>query len=344
MLCRQFHNPRSIDKMKKLSRRIFFVLILSLLTTYTIGSERLTATIIGSGSPIYNESRAGASVLISNGNTQILVDMGNGTQANLRKARINLRKMSALVFTHHHLDHNEEFLPILIRSLMGKNNFKIIGPPNTTNLTETNLRLFSEDIAYRLGKTQRTLADRKKAFTTRDIQGGESFNIEGIRVSTQKVPHTIHAIAYRFDYNKESIVITGDLTFTEDLPKLAKDADFLIIDSGGMVMTGGKRNRGQRRKGMRQARNQRDQKGRSDRQRRRKNRKGSRMNKGERTRAHLNLRESSLIAKLSNVKNLVYTHFTSGEVDKEASLKEIRKNYAGTVVFGKDLMIIRTGR
>lgn len=74
-------------------------------------NETLQATIIGSGSPLYNENRASASVLISKENTNILLDMGNGTQANLHKVGINARKLSALLFTHHHLDHNEEFVP-----------------------------------------------------------------------------------------------------------------------------------------------------------------------------------------------------------------------------------------
>lgn len=65
----------------------------------------------------------------------------------------------------------------------------------------------------------------------------ESFNIEDIRVSTIKVPHTIHAIAYRFDYSAQSIVVTGDLTYSKELPELSKDADFMIIDFGGTIMS-----------------------------------------------------------------------------------------------------------
>ncbi len=303
-----------------------FIIVLIILSSTLVNSasakEQLTATIIGSGSPKYNENRASASVLISVGNTRVLVDMGNGTQANLYKSGIDIRDFSALLFTHHHLDHNEEFVPLLIRSLMGQHNFTIIGPPNTVKLTKANLDLHAEDISYRLGKTKRTLADRQQAFDVRDIQGGESFNIEDISVSTIKVPHTIYAIAYRFDYNGQSIVITGDLTYSEDLPKLAEDADFMIIDSGGMIMKSGRR----KAKNMKNSRQ----------------RRGSVKNKKRsRTRAHLNLTESSMLAKQAGVKNLVYTHFTPGEIDKEASLKEIRKNYSENVIFGEDLMIIK---
>ncbi|WP_426357774.1 MBL fold metallo-hydrolase [Pseudocolwellia sp. HL-MZ19] len=188
-------------------KKIITVLLLSTLLVSTTSfinvakaANQLTATIIGSGSPIFNENRASASTLVSAGNTHILVDMGNGTQANLNKLGFDPRDLSALVFTHHHLDHNEEFVPMFIRSILGRNNFSIIGPPNTVKLAESNLELYNEDISYRLGKTQRTLAEREKAFDVRDLQGGESFKIDDILVTTLQVPHAIHTIAYRFDY------------------------------------------------------------------------------------------------------------------------------------------------
>jgi ribonuclease BN (tRNA processing enzyme) len=296
-------------------------LLSAILTSSVKAEEQLTATIIGSGSPIYNENRASASVLVSAGDTHILVDMGNGTQANLNKLGIEVRDLSSLLFTHHHLDHNEEFVPIFIRSLLGRNNFTIIGPPNTVKLTEANLALYEEDISYRLGKTQRTLVDRQKAFDVRDIQGGESFSIGNISVRTIEVPHTIHTIAYRFDYNGQSIVVTGDLTYSETLPSFAKNVDFMIIDSGGMVMTGGRS----------KDRNTKKSSGGSE--------KGK--NKNSRTRAHLDLADSSSMAKQAKVKNLVYTHFNASVVDTDASLKEIRKNYAGNVIFAEDLMVLK---
>ncbi len=309
-------------------KKIITVLLFSTLLLSTISlinmakaADKLTATIIGSGSPIYNENRASASTLISAGNTHILVDMGNGTQANLNKLGFDPRDLSALVFTHHHLDHNEEFVPMFIRSLLGRNSFSIIGPPNTVKLTESNLALYNDDISYRLSKTKRTLAERKKSFDVRDLQGGESFKIDDILITTLQVPHTIHTIAYRFDYQGQSIIITGDLTYSDDLPTLAKNADFMIIDSGGMVMKDGrKKNKGK-------------VGNKSDKNKDNNNRK----KKGN---AHLNLAESSRMAKQANVKNLVYTHFNSTLVNTAASLKEIEKNYRGNVIFAEDLMVI----
>lgn len=299
---------------------ILFILSVFVLLPIANATEQLSATIIGSGSPIYNENRASASTLISAGDTHILVDMGNGTQANLNKLGFDPRNLSGLFFTHHHLDHNEEFVPLLIRSILGRDNFTVVGPPNTTNFTETNLDLYAEDISYRLGKTQRTLADREQAFDVRDIQGGESFMIDDIRITTMKVPHTIYTVAYRFDYKGQSIVITGDLTYSDKLPFFAKDADFMIIDSGGMIMKDGRRKNNKSKKSGQGGLNK------------------SRKSTGH---AHLNLADSSSLAKQANVKNLVYTHFNSTLVDTVTSLKEIQKNYTGNVIFAEDLMVIK---
>jgi len=302
-----------------MNKIIVALIILSYeLLNVAYAAEQLTATIIGSGSPIYNENRASASTLISLGDTHILVDMGNGTQANLNKLGFNAKNISALFLTHHHLDHNEEFVPMFIGSLLGRDNFTIMGPPNTVKLTELNLELYNEDISYRLSKTNRTLDERKNAFEVKDLKGGESFKIDDIVVTTLKVPHTIYTIAYRFDYKGQSIVITGDLTYSDELPTFAKNADYMIIDSGGMIMQDG----------------------------RRKNKSGnkssqSRENKKPKGNAHLNLADSSSMANKANVKNLVYTHFNSTVVDTVASMKEIQKNYSGNVIFGEDLMELK---
>ena len=173
-------------------KKNIIILVVSFLVLLSVANakEQLTATIIGSGSPLYNENRGSASVLVATEKTKILVDMGNGTQANLNKLGIKARELSSLILTHHHLDHNEEFVPIFIGSLLGRDNFSIFGPPNTIKFTEVNLGLYEEDISYRLGKSKRTLGERKKAFTVRDIKGGESFNVGDIHVIPFPIKHT----------------------------------------------------------------------------------------------------------------------------------------------------------
>lgn len=274
-------------------------------------TNHLTATIIGSGSPKFNTERSGPSVLISYKNTQILVDMGNGTQANLDKNNTKIRDIDGLLFTHHHLDHNEEFTPIFIHSLLGGNKTFIYGPEPTSKMVNTILDTYKDDINYRLSKSGRNLESATKNSSYKDLIGNESFSIGDIKITCTPVNHAIATLAYRFDAGNESIVISGDLTYSKSLPILAKNADYLLIDSGGAIQMGSKP--------------------------RTNNNKSIRKNSQK---AHVNLDESSQMAKEANVKNLVLTHFNFTDIDEAATTSEIRKNYNGNIFYAKDLMEI----
>ncbi|CAH8282006.1 ribonuclease BN (tRNA processing enzyme) [Mariniflexile fucanivorans] len=274
-------------------------------------NEHLTAVIIGSGSPKFNAERSGPSVLITYKNTQILVDMGNGTQANLNKINSKIKDIDGLLFTHHHLDHNEEFAPIFIQSLLGGNKTIIAGPKQTISLIDNTIENYREDIEYRLSKSGRSLTGVKSNFTAKNLTGTTAFYIGDIKITYTPVNHNIATLAYRFDVGNESIVISGDLTYSESLPILARNADYLIMDSGGAIEVGSKRNPNSNKTGNKN---------------------------GNKQQAHVNLAESSQMAKEANVKNLVLTHFNFTNVDEESTSSEIRKNYNGTILYGKDLM------
>lgn len=80
-------------------------------------TNHLSATILGSESLKFDMERSEPSVLASYKNTRILVEMGNNTQTQIHKLKVKVKDLGALLFTHHHLDHNEEFAPIFIQSL-----------------------------------------------------------------------------------------------------------------------------------------------------------------------------------------------------------------------------------
>lgn len=304
-------------------QKYIFLLIFSVgLHSYAQeNTATLSATIIGSGSPKYDTERAGPSVLVSYKNTKILVDMGNGSQANLDKIKTKTKDLDGLLFTHHHLDHNEEFTPIFIKSLLGGNKFIVAGPKPTENLVKSILENYEEDINYRLSRSARTLTDVQTNFTVKNLNGAQSFIIGDIEISCIPVNHTIATVAYRFDAGGSSIVISGDLSYSENLPQLAKNADYLLIDSGGAIELEKNRNGNKNVNGNT-------------------NRTTNRKNGGKKERAHVTLDESSRMAKEANVTNLVLTHFSFTTVDEEATTKALRKNYVGTVLFAKDLMTI----
>ncbi|MGJ8549592.1 Lcl domain-containing protein [Winogradskyella wichelsiae] len=277
-------------------------------------NHHLSATIIGSGSPKFSTERSGPSVLIAYKNTHILVDMGNGTQANLNKNNTKIKSIDGFLFTHHHLDHNEEFTPIFIQSLLGGNHIIVAGPKPTTTMVANILSIYEEDITYRLSKSGRRLSDVKSNFTAKNLTDNAPFYIGDIKITYTPVNHTIETFAYRFDAGNESIVISGDLSYSESLPILAQHADYLIMDAGGAVALGKKRNTTKS--------------------------KNTKKRTTTSEKAHVNLAESSQMAKDAHAKNLVLTHFNSVSIDEVATSAEIRKNYLGTIIYGKDLMTL----
>ncbi|WP_083692373.1 MBL fold metallo-hydrolase [Seonamhaeicola sp. S2-3] len=162
-----------------------------------------------------------------------------------------------------------------------------------------------------MSRTRRNTNNVTSNFTAKNLKGNTSFYIGDIKITCTPVKHTIATLAYRFDVGNESIVISGDLTYSESLPVLAKNADYLIMDSGGAIRLGAKKINN-RNKNIRKTKQK----------------------------AHVNLAESSQMAKEANVKNLVLTHFNFTNVDENATSAEIRKNYSGTIIYGKDLMVL----
>ena len=280
-----------------------------------VEQRELSATIVGSGSPEYNPARAGPSVLIQYGDTRILVDMGNGAQARLQEYKIPIETLDGLFFTHQHLDHNEEFVPIFIRALVGNHTFRIAGPPPTAQIVASTLKNYDQDIRYRLGRIGLDLGVVKGNFTVTELVGGETLMIGGITVTTAAVNHSIATTALRFDAGGHSIVLSGDLVYSALLPILAKDADVLVIDSGGTIHTSNgnvdpRRDPGTGSAGLRNAR------------------------------AHVTLDETARMASEAGTKTLLLTHFVPGEIDEAATIAVLRKRYAGQILFGRDLMRI----
>jgi ribonuclease BN (tRNA processing enzyme) len=257
---------------------------------------------VGTGSPEYNAERSGPCALVQFKGQLFLVDAGNGTQARLNELGVPPGKFAALMLTHHHVDHNEEFAALLLRSVMRPGTSEIIGPPKTRELVDFTLKFYQEDLAYRLGRNGRTLQDLGKA-EVREVQGGEAFALGEVKVSTARMVHSIHTVAYRFEAAGQSIVVSGDTDYSENLVKLAKDADILVIDGGGAVM---RRNGGG--------------------------------GQGAGAGVHANLQGVARMAQESGAKRLVLTHIPGNNVDDEATARAIGEIYKGTVIVGRDLL------
>ena len=70
--------------------------------------------ILGSGGPEISDGRASASYLIwQNGKARVLIDMGSGALLNFEKSGARFEDLSAVAFTHFHIDHSADFAPLI---------------------------------------------------------------------------------------------------------------------------------------------------------------------------------------------------------------------------------------
>jgi len=283
--------------------------------TFTSNGDFSVVT-LGTGGPLYNPERSGPSALVRYRDNFFLIDMGNGTQAGLNDYGVSLRDISTLMFTHHHIDHNEEFLPIIVRVLLaGADDTNLIGPPGTRELYDFARNFYQEDLSYRAAR-RGTELDRTATVNIKELSGGDSLEINGVNIRTTEVVHTIFTIAYRFDVDGKSIVISGDTAYSENLIELAEGADILVMDSGGVIMKGDS------------LRNQPYTP----------SRRPAGTGNQSSIRAHASLDEVATMAEKAGVKRLVLTHFGPGQVDKEATAEAIGNIYTRELIFGEDLM------
>jgi ribonuclease BN (tRNA processing enzyme) len=288
------------------------------------GSVRVT--LLGTGTPLYNPNRAGAATALSFAGKWVLVDAGNGAQSRLHEAGLDPRHLHAIAITHHHIDHNQELIPLVQGSLLTARPLTVIGPPGTREMVEFGQRFYAQDTAYRLGRSGRNAGDAA-AVRIEEVNGESRLDLQDLKVSTAAVPHSIAAQAFRFDVGPRSIVVSGDLTYSESLIALARRADMLIIDGSGLGLWQRQQQRGaqrnERRPSPRQARDGAD-------------------GAAERVPAHAPLEDLVRMARGAEVGCLVFTHIGADHIDEAALRNDIRSKHGfnGTVIVGHDLLTL----
>jgi ribonuclease BN (tRNA processing enzyme) len=284
---------------------------LSLAFSAQAADPDFSVRILGSGGPGYNPQRAEPSVLLRLGDDRILVDMGNGTQAGLAVAGLRPNQLSALFVTHHHLDHEQEFIPILAGCLRGRRAPVVVGPGGIKSLADFTGRFYRSDIAYR--RAAIGAVGEIPEPEVREVKGGEKFPLSGIVVKTAAVNHALETIAYRFERRGRSVVISGDLTYSEGLVRLARNADILILDGGAAASAAPTAGNGPplRKPGPNQPQ--------------------------DRQRAHSSFAEIVSMVVATRAKTVVLTHLSDRPIDEETVRSAISGAGAtGTVILARD--------
>ncbi|WP_028225088.1 MBL fold metallo-hydrolase [Paraburkholderia ferrariae] len=270
------------------------------------------------GGPTPSALRAApANVLLVDGQPYV-IDCGNGVALQLTKAGVKLPMVRDIFLTHHHSDHNADLLNLVFLAWASglQTPVHLYGPPRIGRMVDDFVDMNEIDLDVRRREEGRPAF--RPLINVHEFDGPRVvLENDQVRVSAALVDHyTIKpAFAYRFETRDRTIVFSGDTRYYEPLATFAKGADVLVHEVmylpalEKLISTADN------------APTLRD----------------------HLLRSHTTTEQVGKIATAAGVKTLVLSHFVPGgdpSITDDMWVADVRKDFAGQIVVGKDLMVL----
>ncbi|MCR8634546.1 MBL fold metallo-hydrolase [Paenibacillus radicis (ex Xue et al. 2023)] len=204
--------------------------------------ENLKVILLGTGTPrsFVGRSKSGAIVLA--GNKTFLVDCGAGVVDRMIQAGVMPQRISDVLFTHHHSDHNSGFFDVFISSWRTHVNaervfegrkvpMSVYGPTTTKEIIGKMRESFDFDVNLRVNYNKSTDVGANIEYF--ESNEGVVYDRDGIKITAFEVDHrpVKPAIAFKFEYNGKAVVISGDTIPVDNMVKYSQGIDLLIHES-----------------------------------------------------------------------------------------------------------------
>ena len=210
--------------------------------------DELTVTVLLAGTPTPTPARWGTAILVRSKTTKVLVDAGPGMTRRLVEAGLGPTDVDAVVFTHHHFDHNAGFPGFFLsrwdQGAGQVDDLSVYGPSPTIDFIEklfgAGSGAFWPDLHARIqapashavyinrgGELPRNPPDPD----VREVAPGDSFAIGDIVFDSGLARHVqpyLDCNSYRITVGSSSIVYTGDSEPCNEVVELARGADVLV--------------------------------------------------------------------------------------------------------------------
>jgi len=193
-------------------------------------------TILGSGTAAPRLSRNMSSYLLEAGNKKILLDSGAGTIRQLLKLKANLLDIDHIFYTHLHNDHINDLGAIIWSNNYGisrKKPLNIYGPKGFKKYFKILIEkiLKPTKLNYKINAKEMWNGSTIK-IPTNNLNNNFLTNIKNneLIIKSIKSKHTESSVSYRIEYNNKSIVYSGDTDYSNEIIKLSKNADVLILE------------------------------------------------------------------------------------------------------------------
>ncbi len=294
-----------------ISASLFSVCVILPAKAQSCGASGLAVQVLGSGGPEMQDKRASTSYLVwDDGNARVMVDAGGGSALRFGESGAQMSQVDIVLFSHFHVDHSGGFPALIFSSWFEdrKRPLPVYGPPGNEYMpstTEFVHDLFSEPHgAWRyLSDLVEPGAAGSYTLQPHNVVAGSApllvFRNNDMAVYAVRVIHgAFPALAWRVEMGGKRIVFSGDTNGDGDgLTRLAANADLFVAHNA--VPEGAT---------------------------------------GVERRLHMRPSVIGAIAGDAHVKQLVLSHRMLRTLGKEKETEaEIRRRYAGPVVFANDL-------
>ena len=187
----------------------------------------------GGGPRPRKDIAASAQVIVAGGRLYV-VDCGDGVARQLVGAGLSLDTLANVFITHHHSDHNADYGNLLLLSwAVGlRTRVDTWGPPPIEQITRSFFEMNAYDIDVRMRDERHP--PLVPLIHAHDVKApGVVMKDANVTVTCAIVDHplVVPALAYRFDAPDRSIVISGDTAPSDNLIRLARNADVLVHEA-----------------------------------------------------------------------------------------------------------------
>lgn len=198
--------------------------------------ENSTIVLLGTGTPNADPHRSGPSTAIIVDGEPYLVDFGPGLVRRAAAAfqsgaaGMDVHRLCRAFVTHLHSDHTVGYADLIFTPwVLGRNTpLEVYGPNGIGEMTEHILAAYGQDIAERIGGLEPATPDGYRVEVT-EIEAGEVYRDSRVRVEAFPVRHgSWSAFGYKFFAPDRIIVVSGDTAPAESLVEAAAGCDVLI--------------------------------------------------------------------------------------------------------------------
>jgi ribonuclease Z len=192
---------------------------------------KLQITLLGTGSPIPDATRAGPATLIRGGGMAILVDCGRGVLMRLAGAGLFPPGLSAVALTHLHSDHITDLNDVVTTHWVmtaEPTPLRVFGPPGTQDVVDGVLAMLGLDQRYRI--THHDDLNHPPQVEVTEVQPGDAFDIGGVGVTVFETDHRPVAptVGYRFEHEGATAALAGDTVPCAGLDAMCTGADAYV--------------------------------------------------------------------------------------------------------------------